>query len=164
MPLDAEAERGESVGRCLPPACTDMRHRRLEGLLQPAMIVRKRLADVLHVKNLGPAASRRLIEIKARPHAVGKLFQKSSAMKLQLLVSQWCPTCPAAEKVWSEAAARQGLTLEVLDVGKPEGRQITTGLGIRTVPAMVIDGKLRSLGSCTLGDALSMLSAEMQQR
>lgn len=81
-------------------------------------------------------------------------------MKLQLLVSQWCPTCPAAEKVWSEAAARQGLTLEGLDVGKPECRRVTSGLGIRTVPAMVIDGKLRSLGTCTLAEAMSMLSLQ----
>jgi glutaredoxin len=83
-------------------------------------------------------------------------------MKLQLLVSQWCPTCPAAQKVWSQAAARTGLTLEVLDVGKPEGRRVVSGLGIRTVPAMVIDGKLRSLGTCTLTEALSMLSPPAQ--
>lgn len=84
------------------------------------------------------------------------------AMKLQLLVSQWCPTCPAAEKVWSEAATRRGLTLEVLDVGKPEGRRVVSDLGIRTVPAMVIDGKLRSLGTCTLGEAMSLLSPQEQ--
>jgi glutaredoxin len=83
-------------------------------------------------------------------------------MKLQLLVSQWCPTCPAAEKVWSEAAAREGLALEVLDVGKSEGRRIVVDLGVRTVPAMVIDGKLRSLGSCTLGEALAMLHPQMR--
>jgi glutaredoxin len=81
-------------------------------------------------------------------------------MKLQLLVSQWCPTCPAAVKVWSEAAAREGLTLEVLDVGKPEGRRITSELGIRTVPAMVIDGKLRSLGVCTVSEAVAMLQTK----
>lgn len=78
-------------------------------------------------------------------------------MKLQLLVSQWCPTCPTAEKVWSEAAAREGLALEVLDVGKPEGRRIAVDRGIRTVPAMVIDGKLRSLGTCTVGEARGLL-------
>jgi len=83
-------------------------------------------------------------------------------MKLQLLVSQWCPTCPAAEKVWSQAAARAGHALEVLDVGKPEGRRIVVDLGIRTVPAMVIDGKLRSLGVCTVGEALTMLRQEVK--
>lgn len=78
-------------------------------------------------------------------------------MKLQLLVSEWCPTCPTAEKVWSQAAANKGLELQVLDVGKPEGRRIVSDLGIRTVPAMVIDGKLRSLGVCTTGEAAAML-------
>ncbi len=78
-------------------------------------------------------------------------------MKLQLLVSKWCPTCPAAEKVWSEAAAQKGLMLEVLDVGNADGRRIAVDLGIRTVPAMVIDGKLRALGICTTGHALALL-------
>jgi glutaredoxin len=87
----------------------------------------------------------------------------SAGMKLQLLISQWCPTCPAAEKVWSEAAGRLALTVDVLDVGTPEGRRIASDLGIRTVPAMVVDGKLRSLGTCTLGEALSRLSPETQQ-
>ena len=83
-------------------------------------------------------------------------------MKLQLLVSQWCPTCPAAEKVWSEAAARQGLALEVLDVGKPEGRRVASDLGIRTVPAVVIDGKLRSLGVCTVSEASAKLQPQAE--
>ncbi len=78
-------------------------------------------------------------------------------MKLQLLVSKWCPTCPAAEKVWSEAAAREGQVLEVLDVGNADGRRVAADLGIRTVPAMVIDGKLRALGTCTISQALALL-------
>ncbi len=82
-------------------------------------------------------------------------------MKLQLLVSQWCPTCPAAEKVWSEAAAGSGLALEVLDVGKPEGRRVAVDLGIRTVPAIVIDGRLRGLGTCTLTEARALLKPQV---
>jgi glutaredoxin len=78
-------------------------------------------------------------------------------MTLQLLVSKWCPTCPAAERVWSEAAAREGLKLEVLDVADSLGRSVAVDLGIRTVPAMVIDGKLRALGTCTISQALALL-------
>jgi hypothetical protein len=44
------------------------------------------------------------------------------------------------------------LMLEVLDVGKPEGRRITSDLDVRTVPAMIIDGKPRSLGPSTLAE------------
>jgi glutaredoxin len=78
-------------------------------------------------------------------------------VKLQLLVSKWCPSCPAAQKVWSEVAARQGLSLEVLDVGGKAGRQIVVELGIRTVPAIVIDGKLRGVGTCSSSEALALL-------
>ncbi len=78
-------------------------------------------------------------------------------MKLQLLVSKWCPTCPTAEKVWSEAAALEGLTLEVLDVADSDGRRVAVDLGIRTVPAIVIDGKLRALGTCKISQALALL-------
>ena len=78
-------------------------------------------------------------------------------MKLQLLVSKWCPTCPAAERVWSEAAVREGLNLEVLDVADSLGRSVAVDLGIRTVPAMVIDGKLRALGTCTISQAVALL-------
>lgn len=78
-------------------------------------------------------------------------------MKLQLLVSKWCPTCPAIERVWSEAAARQGLKLEVLDVTDSVGRGVAVDLGIRTVPAMVIDGKLRALGTCTISQAVALI-------
>jgi glutaredoxin len=82
-------------------------------------------------------------------------------MKLQLLVSKWCPTCPAAEKVWSEAAAREGLQLEVLDVGNSDGRRVVVDLGIRTVPAMVINGKLRALGTSTISQALALLQQKV---
>ncbi len=78
-------------------------------------------------------------------------------MKLQLLVSKWCPTCPAAEKIWSEVASRRGLSLDVLDVGAPEGKRIAVELGIRTVPAIVIDGRLRGLGVSSRAEALALL-------
>ena len=83
-------------------------------------------------------------------------------MKVQLLISQWCPTCPAAEKVWSEAGAREGIALDVLDVGQPEGRRIAVDLGIRTVPAVVIDGKLSALGTCTVSEAQAKLRERAQ--
>ena len=48
----------------------------------------------------------------------------------------------------------------MLDVGKPAGRAIVVERGIRTVPAVVIDGKLRSLGVCTVGEATAMLAPQ----
>lgn len=78
-------------------------------------------------------------------------------MRVQLLVSQWCPTCPAAEALWSKAAALEGLTLEVLDVADAAGRRVVVEAGARTVPALIIDGTLRAIGTSTVSEARALL-------
>jgi uncharacterized protein involved in response to NO len=80
-------------------------------------------------------------------------------MKVQLLVSEWCQPCRGAEEVWRSVAARKAITLEVLDVGQPEGRGVAAALGIRTVPSTVVDGELRHVGAPTEGEALRMVAA-----
>lgn len=67
-------------------------------------------------------------------------------MKVQLLVSEWCMPCRDAEEVWRRVAERKQIAFEVLDVGQPEGREIVSRLGVRTVPSTVIDGTLKHLG------------------
>jgi glutaredoxin len=79
-----------------------------------------------------------------------------------LLVSKWCPSCPAAEKVWSDVAARKGVILEVLDVRRAAGRQVALELGIRTVPAIVIDGRLRAVGTSSMADALALVDGRQE--
>jgi len=78
-------------------------------------------------------------------------------MKVQLLVSKWCPTCPQAETVWQEIAKRRPIELEILDVGEKDGREIVSRMRIRTVPALIIDGILKSVGVQPLGDALQFV-------
>lgn len=80
-------------------------------------------------------------------------------MKVQLLVSKWCPTCPQAEHVWSEVAARRSIDYEVLDVGERAGREVVSNLRIKTVPAVVIDGRLQAVGAQPLGEALALVQS-----
>ena len=80
-------------------------------------------------------------------------------MKVQLLVSEWCVPCRDAERIWREAARTKDFAFEVLDAGQPEGRSIVANLGVRTVPATVIDGKLASLGVPTLAEAVGLTAA-----
>jgi len=68
------------------------------------------------------------------------------SVKVQLLVSEWCVPCRAAEEVWGALAQEKDIAFEVLDVGQPEGRSVVARLGVRTVPATVIDGVLRHVG------------------
>ena len=39
-------------------------------------------------------------------------------MKVQILVSKWCPVCPQAEAVWKQAAEKVPMELQVLDVAE----------------------------------------------
>ncbi|TAK85033.1 MAG: hypothetical protein EPO20_12675 [Betaproteobacteria bacterium] len=80
-------------------------------------------------------------------------------MKVQLLVSEWCVPCRAAEDVWRELAGRKAIAFEVLDVGQPEGRTVVSTLGVRTVPSTVIDGTLRHIGVPTRGEAMELVAA-----
>lgn len=80
-------------------------------------------------------------------------------MKVQLLVSEWCMPCRDAEQVWRRIAQRKAIAFEVLDVGQPEGREVVSRLGVRTVPSTVIDGMLRHLGVPTPQEAAALTEA-----
>lgn len=80
-------------------------------------------------------------------------------MKVQLLVSEWCAPCRSAEQVWQGVAQKKAIAFEVLDVGQPEGRAIVARLGVRTVPASVIDGMLGHVGVPSLQEASALVAA-----
>lgn len=80
-------------------------------------------------------------------------------MRVTLLVSKWCPTCPEAEKIWAEVARQRPIDYEVLDVADKAGRTVVSNLRIKTVPALVIDGKLKAVGVQPLGEALKLVDA-----
>lgn len=80
-------------------------------------------------------------------------------MRVQLLVSEWCTPCRAAESVWRTVADERAIAFEVLDVAQPEGRAVVARLGVRTIPATVIDGELKHVGVPTLGQARVLVAA-----
>ena len=79
-------------------------------------------------------------------------------MKVQLLVSKWCPTCPQAERIWAEAAQKVPMDLEVLDVAERDGREVVSRLRIKTVPAVVVEGVLKTVGVQPLSEVLKLLA------
>lgn len=80
-------------------------------------------------------------------------------MKVELLVSEWCPTCPQAEKVWRQVAEERDIEFAVLDMMQPEGRALAQRLRIRTIPAVAVDGVLQAVGVQSLSDAQRMAAA-----
>jgi len=49
------------------------------------------------------------------------------------------------------------MTLEVLDVADAAGRRVVVEAGARTVPALIIDGTLRAIGTSTVSEARALL-------
>lgn len=82
-----------------------------------------------------------------------------SETRVQLLVSEWCTPCRSAEQVWQGVARKKVIAFEVLDVGQPEGRAVVARVGVRTVPATVIDGALGHLGVPSPSEAMALVAA-----
>lgn len=80
-------------------------------------------------------------------------------MKVELLVSEWCPTCPAAERIWRDVAAEKEIEFAVLDFAQPEGRELAHRLQVRTIPALAVDGVLKAVGVQTPGEARELVAA-----
>ncbi|HUJ87819.1 MAG TPA: thioredoxin family protein [Burkholderiales bacterium] len=78
--------------------------------------------------------------------------------RVELLVSEWCVTCPAAEAVWRTVATEKDIDYAVLDLAQPEGKRLARGLRIRSIPALVIDGELKAVGVLPLADARKMVA------
>src|SRR5690606_25774455 len=55
-------------------------------------------------------------------------------------------------------AREKAFAFEVLDVGQPEGRTVIAKLGVRTVPATLIDGVLKHVGVPGLQEARALVA------
>jgi len=80
-------------------------------------------------------------------------------MKVELLVSEWCPTCPAAEKVWRDVLEERSFEFAVVDVAQPEGRALVARLHLRSVPSVVVDGVLQAVGVQSPEEARRLVAA-----
>ncbi len=80
-------------------------------------------------------------------------------MKVQLLVSDWCASCHQAEKVWREVSEEREFEFEVVDMGQSEGKELVSRLRLKTIPALVVDGKLVAIGLQSKQQALIIVGA-----
>lgn len=79
-------------------------------------------------------------------------------MRVELLVSEWCATCPAAEAVWRRVAGERDFEFAVLDLAQPEGKRLARSVRIRNIPAVVIDGELKAVGVVSFDDARALVA------
>jgi thioredoxin-like negative regulator of GroEL len=79
-------------------------------------------------------------------------------MKVQLLVSDACDPCDQAEKVWRGVATELDLDFSVVNLDRPEGRQLAERLQLQTIPALVVDGVLVAIGVQSAEEARALVS------
>ena len=79
-------------------------------------------------------------------------------MKVQLLVSDACDPCDQAEKVWRGVAAELELDFSVVNLDRPEGRELAERLQLQTIPALVVDGVLVAIGVQSVEEARALVS------
>ena len=69
-----------------------------------------------------------------------------SVMRVQLLVSDDCAPCRVAEALWRDVCNEHDASLEIVDLASPAGAALGKSLDIRTLPAVLLDGKLVAVG------------------
>lgn len=79
-------------------------------------------------------------------------------MKVELLVSEWCAPCHQAERIWRQVSAERDFEFAVVDLAQPEGKALAQRLRIRTIPALVIDGRLVAIGVQSLEEARRLVA------
>ncbi len=67
-------------------------------------------------------------------------------MKIQLIIAGQTELSRATKNIWQTICEEQGLSLEVADSETPVGQSLVEELALRTLPALVVDGKVVAVG------------------
>lgn len=64
---------------------------------------------------------------------------KKERLRVRLLVAGWCPQCPAAKTFWTNLQQKEAFDLDIIDIESPQGGELAEALGVRAVPASIVD-------------------------
>ena len=78
-------------------------------------------------------------------------------MKVELLVTRSSPSCREAENLWRSICEYENLTLRVIEDASPQGQRALIRLGLRALPAVLLNGRLVAVGVQTRDQALELL-------
>lgn len=62
--------------------------------------------------------------------------------KVTLLVAEWCPVCPQAERLWEELGEQYEFKYRRVDVASDEGLGLARKHGVLAVPVTLIDDEV----------------------
>jgi len=67
-------------------------------------------------------------------------------VKIQLIITGQTELSRVTKSIWQTICDEQGLPLEVADSETPQGQSLVEELALRTLPALVVDGKIVAVG------------------
>jgi len=80
-------------------------------------------------------------------------------LDIVLLVSEDCTPCRNAERLWVASCAEFELPLRVLGIEENEGGELARRLGLNSVPVLVIDNRVASVGVPDAAAAKALLQS-----
>ncbi len=82
-------------------------------------------------------------------------------MRIVLLVSNDCTPCHAAERLWSALCTEMNLTLQIVGTEQHEGSALAHRLNVNSVPALIIDDRVVSVGVPAIEAARTLLATQI---
>ena len=82
-------------------------------------------------------------------------------MEIKLILSDVCPHCEEAEKIWRNLCENHAIEIHVIAQGQAEANQIISDKKIKSFPALIIDGEIRAVGHPTVETANQFFSEQL---
>ncbi len=67
-------------------------------------------------------------------------------MNIQLIISGQAKQSQATERVWRTICEDMGLSLQIINSENEAGRSLVKKLNLRTLPALIVDGRVIAVG------------------
>ncbi len=67
-------------------------------------------------------------------------------MNIQLIISGQAKQSQATERVWRTICEDMGLSLQIINSENETGRSLAKKLNLRTLPALIVDGRVIAVG------------------
>ncbi len=85
-------------------------------------------------------------------------------VKLELFYSPTCQICPRAKEVVMSLDEADEMEIEEVNILSPEGLRRAEDYGIRSVPTIVLNGKIKLTGIPSKSNLTKMIQRESSQK
>jgi glutaredoxin len=84
-------------------------------------------------------------------------------MEIKLILSDDCPHCAEAKKIWCSLCENNAIDIHVMKQGQIDANRIISDKNIKSLPVLMIDGEIRVVGHPTIESAQQFFSEHLSQ-